>query len=74
MTRAHLADHRRRCFYAVMGVAISAIVFVGFSRSYFLRALLTVPPLTPTLHVHGFVLALWLVLFVVQAGLIANDR
>lgn len=56
------------------GVTIPAIVWVGFSRSDFLRVLFTVPPLTPTLHAHGFVLALWLALFIVQATLIAGGR
>jgi hypothetical protein len=70
----NLAARRRSRFYTVMGVAISAIVFVGFSRSYFLRALFTLPPLTPRLHVHGFVLPLWLALFIVQARLIAGGR
>ena len=70
----HLATRRRSRFYTVMGVAICAVVFVGFSRSYFLRALFTAPPLTPRLHVHGFVLGLWLALFIVQARLIANGQ
>lgn len=65
---------RRSRFYTLMGVSISAVVLVGFSRSYFLKLLFTTAPLTPTLHVHGFVLALWLVLFIVQARLIASGR
>jgi hypothetical protein len=70
----NLTVRPRRRFYTVMGVAISAIIVVGFSRSYFLRGLFTLPPLTARLHLHGFVLVLWLALFIVQARLIASNR
>lgn len=65
---------RARRFYPLMGLAMAAIVLVGFSRTYYLKACFDTPPLTLRLHLHGFVLTLWVVLFIVQANLIAAGR
>jgi hypothetical protein len=69
------ASHNRAGrFYAIVGLAISAIVLLGFSRTYYLRPWFDVPPLTPRLHLHGLMLTLWLLLFLVQTTLIAAGR
>jgi len=73
MSRA-ASPGRVRSFYTVMGLAISAIVLIGFSRSYFLRPWLELPPLTMRLHFHGLVMTLWLGLFLVQTRLVAAGR
>jgi hypothetical protein len=65
---------RRRRVYLFTGVAVSAIVLFGFSRSYFLKTWFGTPPLSPRLHLHGVALSLWLVLFLVQTTLIAAGR
>jgi len=70
----HVKRDRTRFFYMLLGLAMAATILVGFSRTYYLKAWFDTPPLTLRLHLHGFVLTLWLVLFVVQASLIAAGR
>jgi hypothetical protein len=56
-----------------MAVLIAVIVFVGFSPTFYLRS--TFNPdksLSIFLHVHGFALSAWIVLFLVQTLLIVN--
>jgi hypothetical protein len=65
---------RSRRFYTLMGFAVAAVVLFGFSRTYYLKAWFDTPPLGLRLHLHGFFLTLWLVLFVVQTKLIAVGR
>jgi hypothetical protein len=63
-----------RRFYILTGLAMCAIVVVGFSRTYYLKAWFDAPPLTLRLHLHGFVLSLWLVMFVAQIRLVSAAR
>lgn len=63
-----------RRFYTLTALAMCAIVVVGFSRTYYLKAWFDTPPLTARLHLHGFVLSLWLVLFVAQIRLVSASR
>lgn len=65
---------RDRRFHTLIGLAMAAIVAVGFSRTFFLRSWFDVEPLTVRLQLHGLVLTLWVVLFIVQARLIAVGR
>ena len=65
---------RRSWFYSAMGFAIAIIVAVGFARTYYLKAWLHPRPLTLRLHLHGLMLTSWIVLFLVQTGLIAASR
>ncbi|HUB94873.1 MAG TPA: hypothetical protein VL993_03095 [Stellaceae bacterium] len=50
------------------------VVFIGFSRTYYLKAYFDSPPLTPLRIVHGAVFTTWMVLFIVQTGLVAANR
>ena len=65
-----------RVFYLTMAVAIFATVFVGFSRSFFLRPLFPLwpSPAEPIFYVHGAVFTSWFALLVVQPWLISTDR
>lgn len=65
-----------RRFYTSMTVAIFAIVFVGFARSFFLRPLFPAwpSPPEPVFYLHGAVFAAWFVLMIVQASLVASRR
>ena len=67
-------SHDRSRLYGGTGLAIFVIALIGFSRTYYLRAWFDVPPLTVRLHLHGLVLTLWLVLFLVQSMLISLSR
>jgi hypothetical protein len=47
-------------------------VFVGFSRSYYLKGLYGTPPLPALFHVHGLLFTAWMVLLIVQTALVAR--
>lgn len=63
-----------RWFFSGMALLFLLVTFAGFSRSYYLKGAFGTPPLSPLLHIHGIVFSLWLVLMVVQTGLIAANR
>jgi hypothetical protein len=71
---AVLSAALRPRFYLVISLAFVAFVFVGFSRSYYLRILSDPPNLSTLLHVHAVVFTVWMALFVVQAKLVAAQR
>src|SRR5262245_53660732 len=70
------SDARRgdRRFYTGMALAAAAAVFLGFSRSFFLRSHFDPTPLARPFVVHGVVFTAWVVLFVAQTSLIALHR
>ena len=72
--RLRSAGERR--FYTGMSLALLAVVFVGFSRSFFLRPLFPnwPAPAEPIFYVHGVAFAAWIGLLVVQARLVAGGR
>jgi len=63
-----------RVFHTGMAVAFLVTAFLGFAPTYFLRGFSDRPPLTPLLHIHGLVFTGWLILVLVQSGLIKADR
>ena len=63
-----------RAFYGGMAVAAGVTVFVGFSRTYFLRPHFQAQPLPLYLHIHGLVFTAWIAVFVAQTALIAARR
>lgn len=65
---------RERRFFGWLAVAIALLVFVGFSRTYYLHSLFGTPSLSTFLHVHGAVMTGWIVLFAAQTFLIASHR
>lgn len=65
---------RSHRFYTIFGLVVIAIVALGFARTYYLKAWFDASPLTVRLHLHGFALSAWLVLFIVQARLIPAHR
>lgn len=64
----------RHSFYVWAAVAIAAIVFIGFARTYYLKALFDTPVLTWLVHFHGSLMTLWFVLFFLQSYLIASHH
>jgi hypothetical protein len=66
-----LRDHR---FYSAIFFALAVLVFAGFARTYYLKPLFPEPPMSLLIHVHGFVMTLWYLLFGVQVGLVATRR
>lgn len=65
-------DRRRFYFYALVCAAI--ILFIGFARTYFLKTFFGAPPLYPLLHVHGFIMTSWFLLFGIQTWLVEERR
>src|SRR5215831_4916568 len=65
---------RERMFFSGMAIAILIVVFVGFSRTFYLRAYFHSERLIPLLILHGTVFSSWIALFVTQTTLIATKR
>ena len=63
-----------RRFYVGMAIAVLITVFVGFSRSYFLKTYYGTPELSLLLHLHGLVFTSWVLLFLAQTSLVATGR
>ena len=72
---ARAASSERR-FYSGMGIAFLAVVLVGFSQTFFLRPMFPDRPApSETIFLfHGISATAWLLLFIVQARLVANGR
>src|SRR3954447_3732899 len=60
-----------RRFYSGMALAAAVAVFLGFSRTFFLRGYFDATPLAWPFIVHGAVFTAWIALFVAQSSLIA---
>jgi hypothetical protein len=60
--------------YFLFALTISAIMLVGFSKNYYLRAWIGTRPITAMVHVHGLVMTAWILLFLTQTLLIAKRR
>jgi fumarate reductase subunit C len=63
-----------RSFFGGMAILLCAIVFIGFSPTYFGAGMLRAPLPSPILHFHGAVFTLWMLLFLIQAALISARR
>lgn len=70
--------HGERLFFAVLAGSMLLAVLIGFAPSYYLRPLSPAGAwphgLTPLIHLHGIVFSAFILLFMVQVGLIAGDR
>lgn len=67
-----------RRFFSTYMIVLAVAVFVGFAPSFFLRGLVEpyapLRPLRPIVIVHGAITATWLLMFPIQARLIATNR
>ena len=63
-----------RRFYVGVAIAVLITVFLGFSRSYFLKGYYGTPELSLHVHIHGLVFTSWVLLFLAQTTLVATDR
>ena len=68
------AKTRERVFYSGMAFAILMVIFVGFSRTFYLRPYFHSERLIPLLILHGMIFSSWLALFVTQTTLVATKR
>jgi Na+/H+-dicarboxylate symporter len=64
----------QRAFFTGISLLMVFAVFLGFSRSYYLKGLYGTPALPTLFHVHGLLFTGWMVFLVVQTGLVASRR
>jgi hypothetical protein len=64
----------RRGQYLWVAVVVACIAVGGFARTYYLGFWFHAPGLTPLVHVHGAVMTLWCLGFMVQTFLVAAGR
>jgi uncharacterized membrane protein YozB (DUF420 family) len=57
-----------------IALLILTIAVVGFSRSYYLKGVFHSRALPVTVHMHGLLMSLWLVIFATQVGLVESGR
>jgi hypothetical protein len=72
-SRAISSGSERR-MYAWGAITAAAIVFAGFSRTYYLRTAFGAPALSTLVQFHGFVMTLWFVFFFLQVRLVATHN
>jgi hypothetical protein len=60
--------------YILAAMAVVVIVFAGFARTYYLKGAFGGPALTGLVHLHGFVMTLWIAIFLLQISLVATGR
>lgn len=65
---------RTQRLFVWLALGITAVAFVGFARSYYLKSLFETRALPLAVHLHGLIMSAWLMVFVVQALLIASRR
>jgi hypothetical protein len=63
-----------RIFFSAMIVVLWATVLFGFAKTYFLAGMVTAPLPNRLIHIHGAVFTLWMVLLLVQTGLISAKK
>ncbi|HEY1472000.1 MAG TPA: hypothetical protein VGF61_23370 [Candidatus Acidoferrum sp.] len=61
-------------FFSGMSAVSLIVVLIGFARTYFLAGLFRAPLPKLLVHIHGAAFTLWIVLFIVQIGLVAARR
>jgi hypothetical protein len=66
--------HRDRVFFTALPIAMAVVVFVGFSRSYYLKTVFGTPGLSPLYHLHGLLFTSWMLLMMIQPALVAARR
>jgi hypothetical protein len=71
---SRFTENRRFLGYFLYAVIISAIIFAGFAKNFYLRAWIGTRPISAMVHVHGSVMTGWILLFLTQTLLVAKGR
>ena len=61
-------------FYLLMSIACAGGIFLGFSRTFYLKTYFGTPALPALFHFHGVVMTIWMMYFILQTALIASNR
>jgi hypothetical protein len=64
----------RNRFPEIAVAALATVTILAFARTYYLRVLFDLPPLSRAAHLHGLLATVWLALHFTQARLIAAHR
>jgi len=59
-----------RIFFGVMVVVLYATVYYGFAKTYYAAGMMRATLPAPIIHIHAALMTLWLVLLLVQVGLV----
>ena len=65
---------RERLFFSGMALLLAVVVVIGFGHSYFGAGMLRAPLPNLLVHVHAAVFTSWMILFLVQTGLVSAKR
>ena len=63
-----------RQFFFAMTLLLVAVVAIGFGPTYYLAGVFRAPLPSRIVHIHGAVFSTWMILLVVQTGLISTKR
>jgi hypothetical protein len=64
-----------RRFFLAMAILFPIAVLIGFAPTYYLKGFFNTPPIPRLIiHVHGFVMALWVALFIFQVYFVRSNR
>ena len=63
-----------RPLFVAAAITVAVLVFIGFSRTFYLRGVFGGPPLSGLLVLHGIVMTMWIVVFIAQIALVAAGR
>jgi hypothetical protein len=72
--RIQAPPFREHIFYSGIALAFGLCVFVGFSRTYYLKCIFGTPHLSWLAHLHGAMFTAWTVFFLCQVALVAAGR
>ncbi len=61
-------------FFALISLAVSATVFIGFKDSYFRAGLIFAHLPSLTVHIHGALFVSWIFLLIIQITLVATGH
>ena len=67
-------DAPKRYVHSIIAGLVLLLVFAGFAQSYYLKRLFGADALSVLLHIHGLVMTLWILLFMLQVRLIATHK
>src|SRR4029077_5650741 len=72
--RGPVNSRYERVFFAGMALVILALVVVGFWPTYYGAGVVQAPLPSTMIHVHAVVFSLWIVMFLVQVGLVSARK
>jgi uncharacterized membrane protein YozB (DUF420 family) len=67
-------DASKRYLNSIIAGLVILLAFAGFAQSYYLKSLFGGDALSLLLHMHGLVMTLWILLFMLQVRLIATRK